>query len=143
LIAMGYLGRYDNLKTNELASNINQTLQKNKNLVSIDIDQESIRSFEETISMMKKHDVKIKLVMMPLYIHKLNTFKETDYENVVRYFEEYSESSDYVEFINLNLDSLIYDSKNFSDPLHFNVYGQRLISQIISTEINDEFRDGP
>ncbi|MCF8381823.1 MAG: hypothetical protein K9H49_19795 [Bacteroidales bacterium] len=133
LIMMGYLNKFENLKNNTLdSSRILQMIHK-KDQVEITLEQYNIEIFEKTMHLILSHNASIILVMMPMHISKLETFKKESYENLCNYLEHYSSLSDNIKFLDLNQDSLIFNPHYFSDPLHFNVYGQRKITELISS----------
>lgn len=133
LIVMGYLNKYDNLKTNKLDSTAILQMIPQKGSSNVIMDESNIEIFERTMDLILSHDSGILLVMMPMFYTKLETFNMESYRKLCAYFEDYSATRENVEFLNLNQDSLIYNADNFSDPLHFNVYGQRHITNVISS----------
>lgn len=135
LILMGYLNKFDNLKTNQLdPSSISQLIDQ-KGEVEIQMEQDNIEVFENTINLIHSNHAKTILVMMPMYYAKLETFNSDDFRKLCGYFEDFSSKKENISFMNLNQDSLIYNSGYFSDPLHFNVYGQSKITDLVSSFI--------
>lgn len=133
LILMGYLGKYDNLKTNTLDTASLLPLKKQKVKTEVIMDQSSIDVFERTMELISTHNSNIVLVMMPMYYIKLQSFSSNGYGNLIRYLNDYSSVKKNIKFLNLNQDSIVYNPGYFSDQLHFNVYGQNKITNIISS----------
>lgn len=134
-IAMGYLGKYENLKTNTMDTVPLLPLLTKQGLTEIRLEKNNIEVFENTMDLIISKNSDIILVMMPMYYMKLNTFRSSDYNALCKYLEEFSTSREGISFINLNKDSLTHNAGFFSDQLHFNVYGQRLITDIISSQL--------
>lgn len=132
-VIKGYLGKYDNLKTNTLDPEALLPLIDQQDKKAVIMAESSIEVFENTIDMIRAHNSDVVLVMMPMYFIKYRTFNAEGYEKLCDYFEEYCSTRKGVEFLDLNQDSIIFNAKYFSDELHFNVYGQRCITDIISS----------
>jgi hypothetical protein len=132
-IIKGYFGKYDNLKTNELDTATLLQLVADKGMTEINMEKSNIEVFENTMDSIRLHNAGIVLVMMPMYYIKLQTFNGEGYKNLCDYFEDYCSSKENIRFLDLNKDSLIFNSGYFSDQLHFNVYGQQHITKIISS----------
>ncbi|MBN1416836.1 MAG: hypothetical protein JW973_17190 [Bacteroidales bacterium] len=134
-VMKGYLGIDENVKKNRLDSiAIKQMLEK-QGRTNIAMEKSKLEIFKNTMDLIRSHNSEALLVMMPIFHIKLETFDKDSYENLCKYLEEYASKEEKVEFINLNRDSLIYDARNFSDPLHYNSYGQKKINDIISDHL--------
>lgn len=138
LIMMGYLDKYDNLKTIKLDTLNLSSLITHHGATNIILEKTSIEIFEKTMDLISSNNSRIILVMMPMFYMKLQTFDNEDYNNLCQYFKDYCSSSDNIHFLNLNQDSIIYNADYFSDQYHFNVYGQRLITKVISSYLADD-----
>jgi hypothetical protein len=138
LVVSGYSGNYNNLKKNRLdtASLVQLIALKDKSQVIM--DSQKIKVFGNTMDLIIANNSRILLVMMPMYYHKLQTFNSTELEGLNKYFERFSKAHKDITFLNLNQDSLVRDANLFSDPLHFNLYGQQKISGIISSYLTNE-----
>lgn len=132
-IILRALGKTDNIKTNILDTTTVIPLIADKWKEEVIIKQADREIFEKTMAVISSHNSKVILVMMPMYWIKLQTFNKEGYRNLCKYFEDYCSSRDGIVFLDLNRDSLIYNAGYFSDQLHFNVYGQRKITEIISS----------
>jgi hypothetical protein len=137
LIILGYLGKYENLKTNSLDTAALLPMVSQKGMTPVTIEDSNREVFERTMDLIRSHDAKILLVMMPMYYLKLQSFNKEEYSNLCKYLEDYCSSHSNVEFLNMNQDNLIYDARYFSDQLHFNVFGQQQITKIISSYLVD------
>lgn len=137
-IIMGYLGKYENIKTNSLDSPSLLPLIAKKGMIEIALKNTNIEVFESTMNLIRSHNADIILVMMPMYYIKLNTFHNDDYKKLCMYLEDYCSSREDIKFLDLNQDSIIYNASYFSDPLHFNVYGQEQITNIVSAYLIGE-----
>lgn len=130
----------DDLKTNALDESTLEPLIAEKGSEEIVINEYNREVFENSMNTISSHHANIILVMMPMHYVKLQTFVEEDYKKLCSYFQDYSSSKSHVSFLDMNQDSMIYDSGNFSDPLHFNASGSRYITDIISTYLNEKTR---
>ena len=134
-IVSGYLGMFGNVKTNTLDTTALVPLISEKGKKEIIIQQANREIFENTMDTILSYNSNIVLVMMPMYYIKFQTFNGDSYKNLCSYFENYCSVRKGIRFIDLNHDSLIFNPGYFSDQLHFNVYGQRRITKIISSYI--------
>ncbi len=131
-VMRGYLGNDENVKKNSLDSAAIIQLYQQRGLADVVMREDKVELFEKTVSLVLENNSEVLLIMMPMHQAKLETFDETGYNELISYLEVFSSSNAKVDFINLNLDSLIQDAGNFSDPLHYNAYGQDKIDKIIS-----------
>jgi hypothetical protein len=138
LVASGYSGNYENLKTNKLdTSNLVQFLDQ-KDILHVILEPDKIKVFENTMELIAANNSRIILVMMPMYYYKLETYNSIELEELYKYFESLSQKETDITFINFNQDSLVRDAGLFSDPLHFNLSGQQRISRIICNYLKNE-----
>lgn len=133
LIIFGYIKKFDNLKTNKLDTSILEPTASIRGKNRVNLEKSKIEIFENTIDLIRSHNSSIILVMMPMYHIKFHSFSSTEYDILCKYFMDFCSSREGIEFLDLNQDSLIYNSDYFSDQLHFNVYGQEQITRIISS----------
>lgn len=136
-IVKGYLGLYNDIKTNTLDAAAVIQLGEQKGKVNIRMENANLRIFENTMDTIRSHHASIILVMMPVYYMKLQTFNNDGYNSLCQYLENYCKGTKEVKFLNLNEDDLIMDAGYFSDPLHFNVYGQRKITSILGSYLKE------
>ena len=132
----GYLNNYSNIKTLILDTNSLEGLRGSRNSVEIEIDEDKRKLFERTIELIQNHGAEVILINMPMYSLKFNTFKSSDYNNYISYFESYSDNNDNMLFIDLNTPSFNNESKYFSDPLHLNHNGEKALSKKITEVLN-------
>jgi len=134
-IISGYLGKYNNIKTNTLDTlAILQFIDLNGH-IDVMMKQSSIEVFENTMDEIRAHNSVILLIMMPMYYLKYQTFNEEGYNKLCKYFEDYCLSASDTKFLDMNQDSIIYQAGYFSDPLHLNAYGQSYVTQKVSSYI--------
>jgi hypothetical protein len=132
----GLVGFSRNIKTNTLDEGTLRPLMAEKGTEDVIINEENRKVFEQSMETILSHHARVILVMMPMHYIKLQTFNEEGYRKLTDYYQKYALSRDSVEFLDLNRDSMIYDARNFADPLHFNANGQQQITNIISDYIN-------
>jgi len=131
LIVQGYLGKYNSVKTNTLDTATMIYMEGQRGEAEVTLEESEIEVFEKTMELIRSHNTDVILIMMPMYYLKLQSFNSDGYRELCNYFKDFSSSHGGIRFIDLNLDSLIYNPDYFSDPLHFNVNGQRQITGII------------
>jgi hypothetical protein len=133
LIVRGYTGNYENIKVNVLDTASLSSLREQEGNVFVYMETSKIEAFKKSMDLISSHNASIIIVMMPMYWLKLNSFDHAGLEKLKKYFDTYSQSGTNIMFLDLNVDSLNKNPDLFSDPIHFNVYGQRQITNIIST----------
>lgn len=133
----GYLNRYSNIKTLTLDTNSLEGLRANQNSVEIEFDVEKVKLFERTIGLIQEQGAEILLFNMPMYTLKFKTFISSDYDRYIAYFKSYSSNNENVRFIDLNSPSFNIESKYFSDPLHLNNKGEKVLSKKIVDILNN------
>jgi len=139
-VISGYLNFSGNIKTNTLDTTLLRSLVSERGQVYIEIKDADRKVFEETMYKIREHKSNVILVMMPIYYLKLQTYNSESYNDLCRYFNDFSLGAEGVSFIDLNQDSLIFNPRYFSDLLHFNVYGQQQITQLISKYLMCNFK---
>ncbi|MCU4173886.1 hypothetical protein [Carboxylicivirga sp. N1Y90] len=135
-IIKGYLGKFQNVKTSQLHSRIDEELKASEGAVNIYMKESNIAIFKEAIDLIISKNSKVILVNMPVYNAKLRTFNVNDYKEFNDFLETYSLSNSQISYLNMNVDSIISERKYFSDPLHINNYGQKVLNSIVSEELN-------
>ncbi|MBN1185294.1 MAG: SGNH/GDSL hydrolase family protein [Bacteroidales bacterium] len=133
----GYLNNYTNIKTQVLDTNALEGLRRSQNTQEIEFDEGKIKLFEKTIDLIRKQGAEVILINMPMYTMKFKTFRSSDYERYISYFDSYSSSNDNVMFLDLNTRDISTRNKNFSDPLHLNREGEKVISSRIIEVLNN------
>ena len=135
-IAKGYLGIYDDVKTNTLDTVAIIQMREQTGKVNVKLEKANLRIFENTIDTIRSHNASIILVMMPMYYLKLQTFNKDGYNSLCQYLENYCLTRKEVNFLNLNENDIIMNADYFSDPLHFNRRGQRQITNLMGSYLN-------
>jgi hypothetical protein len=136
LVVNGYLGRSENVKKVGLDSLGQKKLRELKGKVHLEMNPVKIKTFENTMDLILSHNSNIILVIMPVYYLKLETYDVAEIENLNKYFETICQNENRIKLLNLNQDTLIRDPGLFFDPIHFNVFGQQKITEIISRYLN-------
>lgn len=132
-VVFGYLGKYEKIKTAELDTTNLQPLIDQKGKVEVKMEKSKIEIFENTMNLIESNDANVIIVMMPMYRAKLQTLDNEGLSFIRNYFETLSSKSDNIDFIDFNNDSITSNTHYFSDPLHCNLYGQRVVTDIISS----------
>jgi hypothetical protein len=134
-IIRGYIGKYNNVKNNQVNEEILESLVPLKNKTPIIMGEHEIGSFEETMGIISLNKAHIILLMMPMHYIKFQTFDSIGYNHLSDYFKGYCQTHPNVDYIDLNQSQMVKDTKYFSDPLHFNINGQKELSSMISSFI--------
>ena len=137
-VIRGYLSNFENVKTNEIDINSLRPLIQQKDKVPVRMNDSLVETFEKTMHLIEARGVRVIIVMMPMYHIKLQTFNKIEYEFLCNYFTEFCSNREYLDFLNLNMDSIIHDTKYFADPLHFNVNGQNYITNVLGSYLVDQ-----
>lgn len=135
-VLRGYISSYKNIRTTTLDTIAILQLVDEWDMTEVSMERSKIDVFEDTMEAISSHKCEIILVMMPMYHYKFRTFNKDGYNRLCKYFEEYGLCHQHIRFLDLNQDSIINNSSYFSDPLHINVYGQKVISQIMGTYLS-------
>jgi hypothetical protein len=137
----GYLGMYENKKTQVLDDNALEGLKSEVNSVPVEFDKNKAELFNKTIVLAKSHSKKIILVNMPIFESKMKTFKSKEYQVFIAFIKEFVIKNQNILFLDLNQPDITANPNLFSDPLHVNVEGQvkasnALVQFINSNELN-------
>lgn len=122
----GWLNTWVNLKTNVIDIEAYRNRLANGNERHIQMNPELMRQFDETINMITERGVRVVLVNTPT-VDLLNQFEPEKYQQVMTWFNEYANERPLVEFWDFN-PKYESDYSIFSDRLHLNSKGQRLIT---------------
>lgn len=131
LAVKGYMGVYENKKTQVLDANALDGLRGKANSVPVEFNAERVALFKETIELAKKSSEKIVLVNMPIFDTKMKTFKADEYQSFLSFFVDYAKNHRDFYFLDLNQQQIISNPNLFSDPLHVNVEGQTKVSEAL------------
>ncbi len=129
LIIMGFMGNFDNMKTNELSGD--EIADDKIGFVSIPYDETKKDIFGETMNLIEANGSDVILVMMPMYKAKYLSFNPNEYTQLSDYFRNFCLNRKGFTFIDLNRKELIENTKNFSDEVHLNVNGQDEVTKMI------------
>ena len=99
----------------------------------IQMNQELIDEFLETMDMLTSRGLKVLLVNTPT-LDLLNGFEPEKFRMMVDWFQEYADEHHLVEYLDFNPE---YSSRHelFYDRIHLNVEGQKVISPMITKRI--------
>lgn len=132
----GYLGMYENKKTQVLDDKALEGLKGEVNTVPVEFDNNKAELFNKTIALAKSHSKKIILVNMPIFESKMKTFKNEEYQVFIAFIKEFVKSNQNILFLDLNQPDITANPNLFSDPLHVNVEGQVKASNALVQFIN-------
>ena len=127
----GYLGMYENKKTQILDANSLEGLKGQVNSVPVEFDADKVALLKKTIALVEKNSKKIILVNMPIFESKMKTFKYDEYQVFISFIKKYAQSHHNILFLDLNQQQITSDPKLFSDPLHVNDQGQIKVSETL------------
>ena len=130
----GWLGNWSNLKTNTIDVEAYKKRLANGDERHIQMNDELIKQFDETVSLLTNKGIKVILVNTPT-LDLLNGFEPEKYAQIINWYSRYAEGNQYVDFWDFNP---MYESDYsiFSDRLHLNQKGQRIITEEIIERIN-------
>lgn len=133
----GWLNNWENYKFGTLDI---ATLQKRINSGNerhILFDPELKQYFENTLDILKRHNIIIILVNTPI-AKILNEYEPDKYEEMINYFKSLDKSSSLIYYWDLNPE-FSEDDELFYDAIHLNNTGQKVISNYIINNFNNEF----
>jgi hypothetical protein len=131
LALKGYMGAYENKKTQVLDVNALDGLREKANSLPVEFNPERVALFKETIELVKRSSDHIVLVNMPIFDTKMKTFKADEYQAFLSFFIDYAKNHRDFYFLDLNRQQIISNPNLFSDPLHVNVEGQTKVSEAL------------
>lgn len=99
----------------------------------IKFDQTLMHNLEETVDHIVSKGIHVILLQSPSY-YKLTENQLDKYEKILGYFQSLAKKSPLVSFIDYDK---IYNrqTKLFFDPLHLNIYGQKMMTQRLVDDI--------
>ncbi len=123
----GWVHDWSNYKYGKLNVDNLKSRVKNGEERHICFDENMIKKFEETITLITEKGIKVILVNTPIAA-PLNDFEPEKYREIINYFNKKAESIDGVYYWDLNPEfSNKYDL--FFDAIHLNVDGQKIINK--------------
>lgn len=133
--ARGWLSNWDNLKTNVIDIESYKTKLANGDERNIQMNQNLMTQFIETIKMITDRGIQVILVNTPT-VDLLNDYEPDKYASMMEWFTTFADKNNLVEFVDYN-PQYSSDYSIFSDRLHLNSKGQ----QIITTELVDYIKN--
>lgn len=130
----GWLNNWSNLKTNVIDIEAYKERLANGDERHIRMNKELMMQFDETIQEITDRGVKVILVNTPT-LDLLNEFEPEKYSRIMRWYTDYAEANPLVEFWDFN-PKYQSDYTIFSDRLHLNREGQRVITGELVERIN-------
>lgn len=135
----GWMHNWSNYKFGKLEVEALKESVKKGEERHICFDENMIRRFEETISMITEKGIKVVLVNTPIAA-PLNGYEPEEYHRIISYFNEKAEKMQGVYYWDLNPEfSERYDL--FFDAIHLNVEGQQVVNKYLVERFNKEFYD--
>jgi hypothetical protein len=135
----GWLNNWDNFKTNQIdIANYKRQLANRKER-SIQMDEQLMTQFEETIEYITRHGVRVVLVNTPT-LDLLNDYEPEKYQRMMAWFRDFANNHALVDFVDY---SPKYASEHtiFSDRLHLNVKGQQMITTELIQYLREAMKD--
>ncbi len=132
----GYMGIYENKKTQVLDANALNGLKSKVNSVPVEFNSDKVALFKRTIALVENHSKKIILVNMPIFDSKMRTFKPEEYQVFLSFIKEFTTNHQNISFLDLNQPEITTNPNLFSDPLHVNVEGQVKASEALVQFVN-------
>ena len=136
-VLKGYMNNYDNFKTVSLNPETTYFTKDQQFKIKIEFNQNKISVFEKSINLLKKNNVKIIIVMMPIYYQKQATFDSLTYNQLVSYFKSFSASNNNINYFDLNTDELSNNALFFSDLVHLNREGQKKVTEMVTKHLKE------
>ena len=133
--ARGWLHNWSNLKNGVVDVEAYKQRLLNGDERHIQMNPELITEFCETIDMLTSRGVKVALVNTPT-LDLLNNYEPQKFQNIVRFFEEFANESELVEYWDFNPE-YSHHHELFYDRLHLNSDGQKVLSKIITNQIDN------
>lgn len=122
----GWLNNWDNLKTNVIDIGAYKERLANGDERHIQMNEQIIAQFKETMKMLTDRGVSVILVNTPT-LDLLNNFESEKYKAIMKWFEDFAKSNEHVLFWDFN-PSYQSDYSIFSDRLHLNRKGQEILT---------------
>lgn len=122
----GWLHKWSNRKTGQIDIEAYKKRLADGNERHINMNEELMAEFTETVEMMTRRGVRVILVNTPT-LDLLNDFEPDKYAQMVAWYEDYAQKNDLVEYWDFNPE---YSSRHdlMFDRLHLNVKGQQVIT---------------
>lgn len=122
----GWADNWDNFKTNTINADKYAKAVAKKGVQPIELNEKLIATFKESVDMLTRRGIRVILVNTPT-VDILNNSIGASYGQVMDIYREMAAQNPLVEFWDFN-PKYAADHTIFSDPIHLNTKGQRLIT---------------
>lgn len=130
----GWSDNWDNFKTNTINADKYASGIAKKGVQPIELNPELIETFKRSVDNLTKRGIRVVLVNTPT-IDLLNKSIGDSYEEVMDIYRDMAKQNQLVEFWDFNPE-FSSDHTIFSDAIHLNTKGQRLITNELISRIN-------
>ena len=129
----GWMKNWSNYKNGVIDVEAYKKVLENGAERHIQMNQELVDEFKETMNMLTSRGVKVVLVNTPT-LDLLNAFEPDKFQMMVDWFQMYADEQPLVEYWDFNPE---YASCHeiFYDKIHLNVEGQKVISPLIASKL--------
>lgn len=129
----GWLHNWSNMKSGVIDVESYRTRVERGDERHIQMNQELMDEFLETVDMLTSRGIRVLLVNTPT-LDLLNNFEPDKFRMIVDWFQGYAAEQPMVEYIDFNPE---YSSRYelFYDRIHLNVEGQKVISPLIAKKV--------
>lgn len=134
-VIRGWMNNWDNFKNNVVDINGYKRRLARGDERHIQMNEKLISQFKETVDMFTSRGVKVILVNPPT-LYLLNQFEPERYKEIIEWYRDYADSEELVEFVDYNPE-YSGDFTIFSDRLHLNRKGQKIITDELIQDIKD------
>lgn len=125
-VIRGWLNNWDNLKTNTLDVESYLDEVKKGGIQPIEMNDTLISAFKNTIKTLTDKGIRVVLINTPT-IDILNQSQGESYNRIIDWYRNYATTDSLIEFWDFN-PAFSSNHAIFSDPIHLNVKGQKLIT---------------
>jgi len=122
----GWLNNWDNFKNNTIDIETYKQQLKDGDERHIQMNEEIIAAFKETVNMLTQRGIKVILVNTPT-LDLLNDYEPDKYAAIIKWYRDFANQNELVEFVDYN-PQYSSDYSIFSDRLHLNRKGQQIIT---------------
>lgn len=133
--ARGWLHNWSNMKSGTIDIEAYKKQLAEGGERHIEMNEELIAEFRETMDMLTSRGIKVALVNTPT-LDLVNNYEPDRYQMVVDWFQQYADEQPLIEYWDFNPE---YASRHelFFDRIHLNVQGQQVISPLITEKVKN------
>lgn len=135
-VVRGWMNNWDNFKNNTIDIETYKRRLDNGDERHIQMNPEIISAFQQTIKTLTDKGINVILVNTPT-LDLLNDYEPEKYAEIIKWYQEYADGNNLVEFWDYN-PKYSSDYSIFSDRLHLNRKGQRLITNELVKSLRNE-----